>query len=188
LIVVAGVLALAAGVAAARIHKVVVVRGSTFQLTAWSQHEEICFRLKSGKSSAQQCAEKLVLLRGRVNFVEFLNAKRTAAYVGGAARKRVVRVVATFADGSKLTMKTVRSRRYRGRFRRQVKFWAGRHAGSSQLRSIVGKNSRGSTVEQVEVPAPPSAAPPPPPPRPPCGCGPPRAASICPVAERPICQ
>lgn len=188
MIVVAGVLALAAGVAAARIHKVVVVRGSGFQLTAWTAKQQLCFRLKATKGSSQQCAEKLVSLPGRVNFTEFLNANKTAAYVGGAARKQVVTVVASFADGTKLKMKTVRSRRYRGRFQRVVRFWAGKHAGSSPLRSIVGKNSRGSTVEQVEVPAPPSAAPPPPPPRPPCGCGPPRAAAICPVAERPICQ
>jgi hypothetical protein len=188
LIVVASVLAVAltAGASAAGTRHVVVVRGKGFTLTAWGDKtKKLCFLLKAGKSSSSQCAEKLVQLPGRVNFTEFLNAKKTASYIGGAAPKRVVTVVASFADGKTVTMKTKHSRTYRGPFRTKVKFWAGKHAGPAVLRSVVGKDSKGATVEEVVIPP---QSPPPPLPPPPC-CGPPRAALVaCPLVYRPACE
>jgi hypothetical protein len=176
--------ALTVGVSTAATKKVVVVRGKGFTLTAWSAHNELCFKLKAGKPSSSQCAEKLVTLPGRVNFTEFAYKPRNASYVGGASTKKIVKVVASFADGKTLTMKTKRVRAYRGKFRKTVRFWAGKRTGTAPLRSIVGKSARGATVEQETLPAP---APLPSPQPPPCGCGPPRAAIVCPL-QRPMCE
>jgi hypothetical protein len=186
LVVLAGVLVIGAGaaVSVAAVRKVVVVRGKGFTLTAWTAHKQLCFKLKAGKPSSSQCAEKLVTLPGRVNFTEFAYKPRNASYVGGASTKRIVTVVASFADGKTLTMKTKHVRAYRGKFKDTVKFWAGKRTGIAALRSIVGKDSRGATVEQEIFPTP---APLPPPPPPPCGCGPPRATIVCPL-QRPMCQ
>lgn len=176
--------ALTVGVSAAAVKKVVVVRGKGFTLTAWSPKGELCFRLKAGKPSSSQCAEKLVTSPGRVNFTEFAYKPRNTSYVGGASIKRIVTVVAGFTDGKTLTMKTKRVRAYHGKFRKTVRFWAGKRRGTAKLRSIVGKDARGATVEQETLPAP---APLPPPQPPPCGCGPPRAAIVCPL-QRPMCE
>jgi hypothetical protein len=186
LVALAGVLVIAVTAAAsvAAVRKVVVVRGKGFTLTAWSAHNELCFKLKAGKPSSSQCAEKLVTARGRVNFTEFAYKPRNTSYVGGASTKRIVTVVASFADGKTLTMKTKHVRAYRGKFKKTVRFWAGKRTGTAALRSIVGKDARGATVEQEILPAP---APLPPPQPPPCGCGPPRAAIACPL-QRPMCE
>jgi hypothetical protein len=186
LVALAGVLVIAVGaaVSVAAVRKVVVVRGKGFTLTAWSQKGELCFKLKAGKPTSSQCAEKLVTTPGRVNFTEFAYQPRNTSYVGGASTKRIVTVVASFADGKTLTMKTKHVRAYRGKFRKTVRFWAGKRTGTAALRSIVGKDVRGATVEQETFPAP---APLPPPQPPPCGCGPPRAAIVCPL-QRPMCE
>lgn len=128
---------------------VVVVRGIGFRLIAWDSADagkSLCFRLRAGRQSATQC-EQVLKRKARLNFTSFQNAARTSTLLGGVARSRVVKVVATFKDGDVLTLRTKPGSRYKGRQRGHVRFWAGRHAGTSKLKTLVAKNARGATVE-----------------------------------------
>jgi hypothetical protein len=165
--------------------RVQVVKGRGFRLLAWDARDRsksLCVLLKgSGRESSSVCAQKLGSQTG-LQFTSFQNRAATFAYVGGAARRNVAKVVALFADGRQLTMRTKPGKRYRGRRRGHVRFWAGRHAGSAALRTLTAKTARGSTVGTINVaPAPP---PKPPQPCPPCG-GPPRGQAtgsvVCPL-------
>jgi len=169
-------------ISVARVQKrhVQVVKGSGFRLLAWDATDadkSLCFRLQAGTQKATQC-EKVVQRKARLNFVSFRNARGSAVFVGGVARRGVVRVVATFTNGQKLTLRTVSGKRYRGRQRGHVKFWAGRHAGASKVKSLVAKNSSGAQVDAMDLS--------PPQPPDPCGCpGPPRAQIVCPLRPCP---
>jgi hypothetical protein len=182
----AAVLALAAvAPTLARVqHKhVVVVRGKGFTLRAWDdpgRDKKLCVLLKSGKPSSSVCAQKLNAQTGLL-FASFQNKGQTFTAVGGAAMKKVTKVVATFGDGKQLTMKTRRGPRYKGRRHGKVRFWAGRHAGSAPLRTLVGKTASGATLQVTPV-----APPPEPPPPSPCGChGPPVQRIVCPLQPCP---
>lgn len=190
LVIAAGALALLVAVpSTARVQKrhVQVVKGSGFRLLAWDATDadkSLCFRLQAGTQRSTQC-EAVLRRKARLNFASFANAHGTAVFIGGVARRSVVRVVATFTNGQKMTLSTVSGKRYRGRQRGHVKFWAGRHAGGSKLKSLVAKNSRGAQVESVDV-SPPQPAPVPPEPPGPCGChGPPIDRIVCPLAPCP---
>jgi hypothetical protein len=186
LAVAAALALLAATTSTARVQRqhVQVVKGRGFRLLAWDARDRsksLCVLLKAGRPSSSICAQKLNSQTGLL-FTSFQNKAATFAYVGGAARKNVAKVVALFADGKQLTMRTKPGKRYRGRRRGRVRFWAGRHAGSAPLRTLTAKTARGSTVGTVNVgPVPP---PKPPQPCPPCG-GPPRgqaaASVVCPL-------
>jgi hypothetical protein len=170
----------------ARVQKrhVQVVQGNGFRLIAWDATDadkSLCFRLQAGTQRYTQC-EAVIQRKARLNFASFANARGTAVFIGGLARRSVVKVVATFTNGQKMTLRTVPGRRYRGRQRGHVKFWAGRHAGAAKLKSLVGKNSRGAQVDSVD------ALPPPPEPMPPnpCGChGRPLQRIVCPLTPCP---
>jgi hypothetical protein len=172
-----------AGTAIARLqtHHVTVVSGKGFRLTAWDKRgadKSICFKLQSGRQSGTQC-ETVVQRKARVNFASFRDTHRRTL-LGGVARKNVTKVVATFANGKTLTMKTVKGTRYKGRLRGKVRFWAGRYNGTSALKRLVAKTASGSQGTPVEVP------PPPEPPKDPCGChGPPISRIACPVRPCP---
>jgi hypothetical protein len=167
-----------AGTAAARLqtHHVSVVTGKGFRLTAWDKRgadKTLCFKLQSGKQSSTQC-ETVVQRKARVNFASFRDTHHRTL-LGGVARKNVTKVVATFANGRKLTMRTVKGTRYKGRLRGKVRFWAGRYNGTSPLKSLVAKSASGSQGNPVEVPPPD-----------PCGChGPPTAKIVCPLTPCP---
>jgi hypothetical protein len=177
------VLALAA-TAAARLqtHHVVVVTGKGFRLSAWDKRDadkSLCFKLQAGRQSSTQC-ETLLQRKARVNFASFRAAGNRSTLLGGVARSNVTKVVAKFANGSTLTMRTRAGTRYRGRLRGRVRFWAGRHNGTSALKSLTAKSASGTQGSPVVVP------PPGPTPPPPCGCqGPPFARIACPVAPCP---
>ena len=187
LLVATGVLALlVAAPTVARVqHKhVEVVKGSGFRLVAWDATDadkSLCFRLQAGTQKSTQC-EAVIQRKARLNFASFANARGTAVFIGGVARRGVVKVVATFTNGQQMSLRTVSGKRYRGRQRGHVRFWAGRHAGAAKLKSLVGKNSRGAQVDSVD------ASPPPPEPMPPnpCGChGPPLQRIVCPLTPCP---
>lgn len=186
--VAAGALALmvaAPTIARVQTRHVQVVRGSGFRLLAWDATDadkSLCFRLQAGTQRSTQC-EAVLQRKARLNFASFANAHGTAVFIGGVARRSVARVVATFMNGRKMTLSTVSGKRYRGRQHGHVKFWAGRHAGGSKLKSLVAKNSRGAQVESVDV-SPPQPAPVPAPS--PCGChGPPIDRIACPLTPCP---
>jgi len=170
-------LALAA-TAAARLqtHRVRVVSGKGFSLAVWDKRDagkSICFELRSGKRSSSRC-ETARQRKALVRYASFRNS-RQHTLLGGVAQKGVAEVVATFADGKVLTMKTRAGTRYRGRLRGKVRFWAGRYGGTAALKSVETMDGSGS----------PTPLPPPPPPNP-CGChGPPLARIACPVRPCP---
>ena len=161
----------------------VVVQGRGFKLLAWDasdRSKSLCVLAKSGRHSASICAQKLNPQTG-LEFTSLQDNARTFTLVGGAAQRKVAKVVATFADGKTLTMRTRSGKRYKGR--RRVRFWAGRHAGAAPLRTLAAKTARGATLRVTNVSPP---APPPGPPGP-CGCGggPPLARVMCPLAPCP---
>ncbi len=163
---------------------VVVVKGKGFRLLAWDARDRsksLCILVKSGKHSSSVCAQKLNAQTG-LQFASLQDSKQTFSLVGGAAKKSVTKVVATFADGKQLTMRTKPGKRYKGRRHGHVKFWAGRHRGPAPLRTLAAKTASGATLQMVTVS--PSPQPVPPQPCPPCS-GPPRAQSgariVCPL-------
>jgi hypothetical protein len=186
LVAIAAVLALVAvATSSARVQRqhVVVVKGKGFRLLAWDatdRSKSLCVLAKAGRHSSSVCAQKLNALTG-LQFTSFQDNAQTFTVVGGAARKSVAKVVALFADGKQLTIRTKRGTRYKGRRHGRVKFWAGRHKGSAPLRTLSAKTARGATLQTITV----TPAPKPPQPCPPCG-GPPRAQSggrlVCPLA------
>jgi hypothetical protein len=180
-VIIAAVVLALAGTAAARLQTrhVSVVTGKGFRLTAWDKRgadKSICFKLQSGKQSGTQC-ETVVQRKARVNFASFRDTHRRTL-LGGVARKNVTKVVATFANGKTLTMKTVKGTSYKGRLRGKVRFWAGRYNGTSPLKSLVAKTASGSQGSPVSPP------PPVPPQCPPCH-GPPTAKIVCPLTPCP---
>jgi hypothetical protein len=166
-----------AGSAAARLqtHHVTVVSGKGFRLSAWDKRDRgksICFKIQSGKQSSHRC-ETAAQRRAPARFASFRNS-RDQTLLGGVAHKDVTEVVATFADGKTLTMKTKAGTRYKGRLRGKVRFWAGRYSGTAALKSVETMNGNGS----------PTPLPQPPPD--PCGChGPPFSRIVCPLAPCP---
>lgn len=170
-------LALAA-TAAARLqtHRVTVVSGKGFRLTAWDKRDagkSVCFKLQSGKRSRTKC-ETAAQRKALARFASFKNP-RHQTLLGGVAQKNVTEVVAMFTDGKTLVMKTRAGTRYKGRLRGKVRFWAGRYTGTAPLKSVQTMDGTGS----------PTPVPQPPPPDP-CGChGPPFARVMCPLTPCP---
>ena len=149
---------------------VTVVRGHGFSLSAWDRGKRLCFRLRSGSANLAACDAP-----GSLDFVAFQHDGAT--FVGGVVRRDAAKVVATVTDGKQLTMRTKRGSRYRGRA--HMRFWAGRHAGSTGVKTLAAKSSSGATLEVKDV------SPPAPPPPNPCGCGPPFVRVVCPLAPCP---
>ena len=152
---------------------VTVVRGHGFSLTAWDHGRSLCVRLKSAGKRSATCTSSPGLAYASIRGT-------TATVLGGPVRRDAASVVATFADGKQLTMKTKSGSRYKGRH--HVRFWGGRRAGLTTVKTLAAKNSRGATLQVMDV------APQPPPPGPPgpCGCGgPPIARVMCPLTPCP---
>jgi hypothetical protein len=173
-------------------HEVTVVKRGAVRLRAWdsaSVKKGICFRLWDGSQKNAFC-DRSGKHKLRLAYTSVVNKTGSATAVGGDARRGETKVVATFADGQKLTLRTVRSKRYRGRQGGKARFWAGQLADATKLVSLQAKNSHGSAVETITVPNPtpgPGPGPVPSPP-PPCHCGPPVATPsqiICPLRPCP---
>jgi hypothetical protein len=175
-LVVLALLALA-GSAAARLqtHRVRVVSGKGFSLSAWDKRDagkSVCFKLVSGKQSRTRC-ETAAQRKAPARFASFKNS-RHHTLLGGVAQNDVTEVVAFFTDGKTLTMKTRAGTRYKGRLRGKVRFWAGRYSGTAALKSVQTMGGSGS----------PTPLPPPPPN--PCGChGQPFSRIVCPLTPCP---
>lgn len=161
-------------------HHVTVVKSGAVRLVAWDSRNAlkgVCFRLKDGKKHNAACHRGSALA-----FTSFqLNG---ATVLGGLARRGEATITATFADAQTAVFHTVRGKRYHGRKRGKVRFWAGSKPDVTALVSLTAKDSRGNTVETVTVTPGPKPVPPPP-----CRpCGPPRGAHtqiVCPLVPCP---
>jgi hypothetical protein len=169
-------------------HQVTVVQAGAVRLVAWDSPNTlkgVCFRLRDGTEKNARCdrSGKHAL---RLTYTSFLNHDGNATAVGGVARRGEATVTATFADNQTAVFRTVRGKRYKGRKRGKVRFWAGSEPDVTALVSLTAKDSHGTTVETITVT--PGPKPSPPPPCPPCH-GPPRGAAqgqiVCPLAVCP---
>jgi len=174
-------------------HQVTVVKQGAVRLIAWDSKtaaKGVCFRLKDGTQKNAFC-DRSGKHRLRLAYTSFVTRTGDATVLGGIARRGEESVVGTFADGQTVVLHTRRSKRYRGRQRRNARFWAGQKADVTRLVSLVAKNSKGATVETITVSPPPAPGPVPPSPCPPCP-GPPtrslgaHAHVACPVRPCPL--
>jgi hypothetical protein len=120
---------------------VVVVQGKGFSLLAWdgtSPKGSLCILAKAGKPSSSVCGQKLNSQTG-IMFTSFSNKKQTHTIVGGATKKSIKKVQASFSDGTKVIVKTKKGQAYRGRRRGKVRFFALKHKGAGQLRLVFAK-------------------------------------------------
>lgn len=186
---------LAAGPTIARVqrHQVTVVKHGAVRLVAWDSKaaaKGVCFRLKDGTQKNAFC-DRSGEHKLRLAYTSFVTRTGDATVLGGIARRDEKSVVATFADGQTVVLHTRRSKRYRGRQRRNARFWAGQKADSTTLVSLVAKNSKGAIVETITVSPPPVPGPVPPNPCPPCPGPPTRilgadAQVACPLRPCPL--
>jgi hypothetical protein len=163
---------------------VTVVKAGAVRLLAWDSSNAlkgVCFRLRDGSAKNARCdrSGKHAL---RLTYTSFLNHDGNATVIGGLARKGEATVTATFADAQTAVFRTLPGKRYRGRRRGRVRFWAGSKPDVTALMSLTAKDSNGTTVETITVTPGPQPSPPPP-----CRpCGPPRGTGahmqiVCPL-------
>jgi hypothetical protein len=120
---------------------VVVVKGKGFKLLAWdgtSPKGSLCVLAQAGKPSSSVCAQKLNAQTGLM-FTSFSDRKQTYTVVGGAAKKSIKKVQASFSDGTKVIVKTKTGQAYRGKRKGKVRFFALKHKGPAQVRLVFAK-------------------------------------------------
>ncbi len=173
--------------ARAQRHHVTVVKAGAVRLVAWDSanvQKGVCFRLRDGSVKDATC-DRSGKHAPRLAYISFLNQGGNATVVGGVARRGEATVTATFADAQTAVFHTVRGKRYHGRKRGKVRFWAGSKPDVTALVSLTAKDSQGRTVETITVTPGPKPVPPPP-----CRpCGPPRGAHaqiVCPLVPCPL--
>src|SRR5215467_2317293 len=141
-----------------------VVKHSAVSMMAWyakTAAKGVCFRLRDGTQKNAFC-DRSGKHKLRLAYTSFVTLTGDATVLGGDARRGETTVVATFADGQTLTMHTQRGKRYHGRQRGKARFWAGQKADATKLVSLVAKNSKGVTVETINVSPSPTPGPVPP--------------------------
>ena len=163
-----------------------MVKAGTVRLVAWDSsnvQKGVCFRLRDGSQKNATC-DRSGKHAVRLHYTSFLNQGGNATVLGGVARRGEATVTATFADAQTAVFRTVRGKRYQGRKRGRVRFWAGSKPDVTALVSLTAKDAKGNTVETITVTPGPKPVPPPP-----CRpCGPPRGAHmqiVCPLAPCP---
>ena len=137
---VAALVVVATSVARTQRQHVVVVRGKGFKLLAWdgtSPKGSLCVQAKAGKPNSSVCGQKLG--PQGVMFTSFSNKKQTYTIVGGAVKKSIKKVQASFSDGTKTIVKTKKGAAYRGKRKGKVRFFALKHKGPGQLRLVFAK-------------------------------------------------
>jgi hypothetical protein len=120
---------------------VVVVKGKGFKLLAWdgtSPKGSLCILAQAGRPSSSVCGQKLNAQTG-IMFTSFSDSKQTYTVVGGATKKSIKKVQASFSDGTKVVVKTKKGQAYRGRRKGKVRFFALKHKGPAQVRLVFAK-------------------------------------------------
>ena len=119
---------------------VVVVSGKGFKLLAWdgtSPKGSLCILAKAGKPNSSVCGQKLG--PQGIMFTSFSDKNQTYTIVGGATKKSIKKVQASFSDGTKVIVKTKKGQAYRGKRKGKVRFFALKHKGPAQVRLVFAK-------------------------------------------------